>query len=468
MNPAPPVMIACRMEKDAESTSPASSDLPLSQAAPSPLGLGAPRMRTGEPVLIISYTFPPYKGIGGRRWAKFARTLAERGHPVHVIHSAGSDDLKGSLWNDDVVHPNIHTHPLPQRYPTVLFKRPLTTFTEKVMYRAWQRALPLITTGNWLDKAVRWRKPLLALCERLIAAHGIRNIIVTGAPFSLMAHVCALRQRHPELNLVADFRDPWTWGHYYGQKLLSATDQEHEQAQEALVARTFNKLISPAPDIVAHLKDTYGGVDGKYVLIPHAIDPAEMGSPAPRPNDGTFRMMYAGSLYGAEEAEAYFEEVLKAFEDLRTQDPARFARSVFDLYITGHGTDAYRAKVKARGLEAQIRFHAPLPAREIFPRLAAADLVIIFIPSPNKDFLGTKFNEIFYLRRPVLHVGVEGRVGRTIAERRLGASIRVEEVAVELPRIIRGERRITIDPNVDLSEHLLGSITDKLVRDVLV
>ncbi len=425
-------------------------------------------MRHGEPILIVSHTFPPYKGIGGRRWAKFARTLAERGHPVHVIHSAGSDDLKGSLWSADVTHPNIHAHPLPQRYPTVLFKRPLISITEKVMYRVWQRVLPLITKGNWLDKAVLWRKPLLALSERLIAEHGIRNVIITGAPFGLMAHACGLRRTHPELNLVADFRDPWTWGHYYGQKLLSAAAQEQERAQEALVARTFNKLISPAPDIIAHLKQTYKGADEKYVLIPHAIDPQEMGTPATRKPDGTFRMIYAGSLYGAEEAEAYFEEVLTAFDKLRTQDAATFARSVLDLYITGHGTDAYRAKVKARGLEERIRFHAPLPAREIFPRLAAADLVIIFIPSPNKDFLGTKFNEIFYLRRPVLHVGVPGRVGRTITERRLGDSVRVEDVAVELPRIIRGERPITIDPNVDLSDHLLGPITDKLVREVLV
>ncbi len=387
---------------------------------------------------------------------------------MHVIHSAGSEDLKGSLWNEDVVHPNIITHPLAQRYPTVLFKRPLTTIIEKVMYRVWQRVLPLITTGNWLDKAVRWRKPLLELTERLIAEHGIRNVIVTGAPFSLMAHACGLRGRHPELNLVADFRDPWTWGHYYGQTLLSAADQEQERAQEALVARTFNKLISPAPDIIAHLKQTYKGADEKYVLIPHAIDPQEMGTPAARKPDGTFRMIYAGSLYGAGEAEAYFEEVLKAFERLRAQDADTFGRCVFDLYITGHGTDAYRAKAKARGLEERIRFHAPLPAPEIFPRLAAADLVIIFIPSANKDFLGTKFNEIFYLRRPVLHVGVPGRVGRTITERQLGASVRVEELAVELPRIIRGERRIELDPKVDLSEHLLSTITDKLVREVLV
>ena len=424
-------------------------------------------MRPGEAILIVSYTFPPYKGIGGRRWAKFAKALAQRGHPVHVIHSAGAEELKGSLWNADVVHPDIHTHPLPQRYPTVLFKRPLTTVAEKVMYRVWSRVLPMITRGNWLDKSVRSRTPFLAKCSELIQAHGIRNVVVTGAPFGLMAHACALRARFPELNLVADFRDPWTWGHYYGQQLLAPAKQAEERAQEALVARTFDKLISPAPDIVAHLRNTYGGDPARYVHVPHAIDPDEMRSASPAPKPPGFHLIYAGSLYGAQEAEAYFEEVLKAFERLRTEHPQHFATARFDLYITGHGVDAYATKVRARGLQDQVRFHAPLPAREIFPRIAAADLVVIFIPTPNKDFLGTKFNEIFFLRRPVLHVGATGRVGRTITERRLGASITVEEVAAELPRIISGERTIAIDPHVDLSEHLLGPITDRLITDVL-
>ncbi len=425
-------------------------------------------MHPSEPILIVSYTFPPYKGIGGRRWAKFAKELARRGHPVHVIHSAGSEELLGSLWTADIAHPNIIAHALPQRYPTVLFKRPLVSFVEKVLYRLWSHVLPIITRGNWLDKSVLWRAQLLRACNELITKHGIRNVVVTGAPFGLMTHACALRQAHPGLNLVADFRDPWTWGHYYGQGMLSPKRKAVEQQQEAQVASTFDKLISPAPDIVEHLRKTYGGVPERYVLLPHAIDPDEMGTAAAHKNDDLFRLIYAGSLYGAEEAEAYFEQVLQAFERLREMAPGRFDRTVFDLYITGHGTTSYKERTKARGLTERIRFHEPLPARDIFPRIAAADLVVIFIPNPNKDFLGTKFNEIFYLRKPVLHVGVEGRVGRTITERKLGASLRVEEVSSELARIMAGERTITIDPNVDLSEHVLSTITDTLVRDVLI
>ena len=257
------------------------------------------------------------------------------------------------------------------------------------MYRVWSRVMPLITKGNWLDKAVLWKKPLLAKATELIVKHNIRSVLVTGAPFGLMAHASELKKRFPTVRLIADFRDPWTWGHYYGQTLLSKERQEQEQEQEATVARTFDKLISPAPAIIDHLRGTYGGDGSRYVLVPHAIDPDELDVSVDRPIDGIFRMIYAGSLYGAQEAEAYFEELLNAFENLRNSSPEAFKKVLLDLYITGHDTSAYRAKVTARGLDEHIRFHKPLPAKEIFPHIAAADLVLIFIPSPNKDFLGT-------------------------------------------------------------------------------
>lgn len=423
-------------------------------------------MRPGEPILLISHTFPPYKGIGGRRWAKFAKALARMGHPVHVIHSAGSEDLKGSLWTADVNEAGIFAHPLPQRYPTVLFKRPLTRFSEKVMYRVWKLLLPMMTKGNWLDKSILWRGQLMREAGSLIQEHGIRWVLITGAPFRLFHFGVQLKKQH-DVRLLCDLRDPWTWHDGYGQGSLSASDRSIERGLEQEMMEQADRVTSPHPSVIDHLRSAYPAQAAKCSVLGHAIDPDELGEPLPPRNDGNVRLIYAGSLYGAHEAEAYFEQLMRAFETMRDTQAERWGRVHLDLYITGHGTDAYRAKLKARGLGGHIRMHAPLPAREVFKRIAEADGVLVFIPSFNKDLLGTKFTEIFYLRRPVIHVGEPGAVSRAILSRNLGTSIPVERLVEELPAILSGERTIAIDTHVDLNEHLLGPITEKMVQEFL-
>ena len=421
-----------------------------------------------RPILLICYGFPPVRGIGGRRWAKFAKELASRGYPLHVIRSAGSHDRLDSLWTADGAHSGIIHHPISPNYPAVLNKRPITSFTDKVMYRVWSKLLPLLVRGNIHDSAVFSRSILLAEARRLIKKHGIHNVIVTGAPFRLMAFATELKKDFPQLNLVSDFRDVWTWGTDYGLGTMGPHRLQHEKELEALVADQSDKIISPHATVIDHLRNTYGGAADRYVTIPHAIDPDDLdGLPAPSP-DGVFRMIYAGSLYGAEEALRYLESLMEAFEALRRNKPETFAHCRLDLYITGHDTSAYQLLVKTRGLQERIHFHPPVPPKEIFKRVAHSDLVLTFIPPMNKDILGTKFNEIFYLRIPVLHIGEPGLVSRSIIDGKLGDSLRVEDLATELPRIISAERKIEIDPNADHSELLLANITDRLIAEVLV
>lgn len=426
-------------------------------------------MLPGEPILIICHGFPPVFGIGGRRWAKFAKELARRGHPVHVIRSIGPKHGTPSLWTTDVQHPNIVAHPLPQRYPSVLMKQPLDRFLDKVMYRVWLRLLPLLVKGNWYDRAIFWRKQLLQAAEALIAKQGIRNVIVSGAPFSLLTYASGLKHRFPEVNLVADLRDPWTWGSHYGHSSIGPGRMDRERANEALVAITFDKLIAPSASVIDHMQRLHGGGTERYILLPHTIDPDECAPLAgTKVWDGLFRMIYAGSLYDRGETDRYFEELFRAFLRMRCELPSIFRDCRLDLYITGQGANELRHKAHEQGLQNTIHFHDPVAPKEVLRQIAAADLVIAFTSTDKKDIMVTKFNEIFYLRRPVLHIGEPGLVSRTIIERRLGASLRVDELVTELPRIISRERKIDIDMEADHSDYLLGPITDRLIREVLI
>ncbi|MCO5273481.1 MAG: hypothetical protein M9900_01010 [Flavobacteriales bacterium] len=425
-------------------------------------------MGPGEPLLLICLEFPPVRGIGGRRWAKFAKELARRGHPVHVIRSAGHAGQLDSLWATDATAPRITHHPLPARYPRVLTTRPLTNLRERLLYNFWMRVLPMLAKGNWYDASIFWRRPLLALAAGLVKQHAIRHVVVSGAPFRLMAYAAELKALHPQIRLTLDFRDEWTWGGHYGLSTMDSRRMADEQALEAMAVSSAQRLTSPAPSIIAHLRNAYPGASAHLHVVPHAVDPDDIDRSVHRQPDGLFRMIYAGSMYGGPEAELYFTKLLQAVQFLRDHRPAAFESFRFDLYITGHGVQWYEQQVAARGWQEHIIFHEQVPPRTALGLIGNSDLVVLFIPGKNKDLLGTKFQEIFYAGTPILHVGEPGLVSRTVEEGRMGVSLRVEELASELPRILSRERKVECDRNADHSAYLLPSVTDRLISEVLV
>lgn len=418
-------------------------------------------------VLIISYIFPPLIGIGGRRWAKFAKYLERRGYIIHVIHLAGSKSILGSHWQKDIESANIRHYPIDDKYPTVISKRPLTSLREKLAYRYWIRMLPHNVKGNYFDKSIYWRNDLLKKCREIIDIHQIKNVIVTGAPFRLLYFAIDLKPL--DVQLIGDFRDSWTWSDEYGYKSLSEERMAYEKMMERKVIEEFDKILSPAPAILDHLQETYPEVSKeKFLRIPHAFDQDDLAEDAVlKIPDGKIRMIYAGSMYGAQEAEAYFSGLLKALNTIKASDPDHFEHFSLDLFISGHGVDQYEQMVVESSLQEQVRFKMPLPAKEIFSEIMNSDYVLLFIPSMNKDFLGTKFSEIFSLGVPVLHVGAEGYVSRFIEEHKTGYSFRVAELEEKLRWVLKESPRPEPDRGLIKDFFDIERITDQLEKEVL-
>lgn len=425
-------------------------------------------MEQGEPILLLCEGFPPVAGIGGRRWAKFAKELARRGHPVHVIRAPWRKGDAVSLWDRDGQEPGIFHHPLPNRYPRVLSRRPITKLRDRITYNFWIRALPLATSGNIYDGMILSRRAVLRSAKRLINDHNIRKVIATGAPFSLLAYGAELKQADPRIHYVADFRDEWTWKGHYGLGAMKGNRANEEQRKEALVMAVADKLISPHGPILKHLREQYGGNPERFVQVAHVIDPDDFPSTPLRVPADHFRMIYAGALYGEKETTAFFMALAEAMRKAMEASPENVGRFCYDLYITG-GRDLgpYRELMAREGLSEQVHFHAPLAPREMMGELGKADLMLNFHPRERKDVLATKFNETFYSGLPILLVGDPGLASRTIEQRGMGASLRVEELATELPRILARERVIEVDRNADHSAYLLPAVTDRLIKEVL-
>lgn len=387
---------------------------------------------------------------------------------VHVLCAEPRAGAAVSPWTEDVQHAGITVYPLPRRYPGVVNRWPLTSIVDKIAYRFWMKVLPMLTRGNPLDATIFWEKQVLRQAGNLIAAYNIRNVIVSGAPFRNLVHGLALKRKYPGIHLVSDLRDPWTWWDNYGHSLLSPKRFADEQAMERAVMLGSDRITSPHAPVVEHIKHSYPEAAARTLRIPHAMDPDDIGTPGPARTDGPFHMIYAGTLYGAAEADAYFAAVIAGFRNALALHPKDARDARLSLYITANDASRYITQVKEAGLEEHIRFESPVPPKEIMARIAAADASLVFIPSKNKDLLGTKFDELFHLRRPVVHVGELGAVSRTIEAGRLGISLRVHELEHELPRIIARERVLLVDPAYDTSATELGHVTERLLHEVLV
>ncbi len=426
---------------------------------------GVPGPPERPPILIVCYGFPPYRGIGGRRWAKFAKALAQRGRTVHVIACAPATDEAGSLWSRDVQRPNIVVHHLPRHYPRSLYRRPLTTLGDKLAYRFWNTVLPWFTTGNHFDKSVFWRKPLLATATRLIDAHAIRHVIVSGAPFRNIHHLAVLKMLRP-IRAIAEVRDPWTWEAGYGWKLLNDRQRAQEKAIEAAALSAADLVLAPSENFISHLQAAYPDLRERMVHLPHAVDPEDL--PPRRATAGHatgLRLIMAGSFYDRPHSRAFLAVLARSVVAIERGATARKVR--VDIHATVAPPAEFVEAVRAEGAEQLVRFLPAVPSAELYARLQQADLALGFHPPERRDLVATKFSEYLLLGVPVLFVSEPGKASQFIEARQGGLCVPLERLPQTLEQLAAGNVHVPRPDPERAREFLLDALCDRLEREVL-
>ena len=138
-----------------------------------------------EHLILVNYDFPPNQGIGGRRWGKLAKGLAQEGYHVHVIKASAIEGNKPSPWTIDIEHPNIHVTTIKRTYPSVISHTGHTIW-DKLHYRFALWRLKRLVKGTIFDLSAEWGKPLTTACEKLCRDFPIKRIIATGAPWHML------------------------------------------------------------------------------------------------------------------------------------------------------------------------------------------------------------------------------------------------------------------------------------------
>ena len=103
-------------------------------------------------LLIICYVYPPDKGVGGRRWSKFAKQLAKDGNKVFVI--TATPDEKGNFSTQDI--DGVRVKRLKSPYPKILRYMKKMNLWHKIKYRLAWRYYENTRKGNIYDPSIDW------------------------------------------------------------------------------------------------------------------------------------------------------------------------------------------------------------------------------------------------------------------------------------------------------------------------
>lgn len=398
---------------------------------------------------IVSYTFPPSKEIGGRRWAKFSQHLSQQGHEVTVICSNKSTDL--SWYKKE--YPEIDFRLLPKRYPKWLSGY-TKSFSEKLRYFFATRIGTHFIKHNIFDTAFAWKRQMLRALEDIHRSKKIDVLVATGAPFSVLYFASEFKKKYNEILYVSDLRDPWTLGNYYGLPDLPLYKKNYQKHMEFKTMEFSDLICYSSQSIGDFLKNQYPVFTDKMLLLPHAYDPDKFPK---NMNEGKREgFIYGGSLYPG--IEGYLNEIISV---LKSNPESGFKWKIYT------GTP-YPLLDDALFTSQSIVKHHFVPEEQLFKEIMSSSAYLVLFPPSDKDIISTKFFEIIYANTPILYIGEDGELGKFISENRVGVHILPENIKSELPKYLNGD--VPFEHGYfDVTQYSFSSVTEsflKVLKDI--
>jgi hypothetical protein len=403
-------------------------------------------------VLIISYIFPPAPGIGGRRWAKFAKYLRKKSIDVYVISAEVVDDAI-STWISDVE--GIEVIRLNSKYPKIISTNP-KSLIEKILYRIKLLEVKCRIKGNYFDKAAFIEKNLKESVLKVVKEKKIKNIIVSGFPFYLNYFICKLKPDLSGVKIISDFRDPWTWKNSYSLDKMSIDRQNEEKKKEAFVVEKSDLITMPSNIMVEEISLLYPKYKDKFIELPHGYDIEESCFKTENKNLGVVKFIMFGTMYITIENEiSNLAEVLKNNINTSRLDVYCFSPKYTSIFEE-HNV-----------LNENVFYHNPLTENELYKKLIETNYYILVCPDHAKDYFFTKIFEIIYCRIPIIYIGAKGTISIFLEKNNLGIIIEKDQIQNEFQKILNGEIGLNYNYNFDASHYSMRAITEKLITHLI-
>lgn len=417
-------------------------------------------------ILIITYYWSPAGGPAVQRWLNFVKHLPKNGWEPIVYVPKDVDypivdftlfkDLKGMQFTKisspikepyrwaKRINPQLEAHRKGQ--------------IEEVKDQSWGSKLALFIRGNFFipDAKKAWVRPSVAYLSNYLEKENIQAIVTSGPPHSLHLIGLALKEKFPEIQWLADFRDPWTDISYHKQlKLLPFAKKKHLKLEQEVLGSA--DLIISTSDFD---KERYQKKGAKRVVSITNGFSEEKNATSER--NKVFTLSYIGGL----EMNRNPSYLWSALEELKEEG------LVFHLVFCGNIASGVLKELKEMGLMDQVEDKGYLPLAKANRLMEESDLLLLtnFKTEEGEGIIPGKLFEYLACKKPILSLGFRNKeVSRILKETESGKHFSEKETK-EMKAFIEKNKQQWLAQKLSPVKEIEGfsreNLTKKLVEEL--
>lgn len=372
--------------------------------------------------LIITYYWPPAGGPGVQRWLKFTKYLPDFGiepiiytpenpsYPIidKTLEQEVSSDLK--IIKTKIREPYAIAELINsgnKKYKAGQFNQSeKQSFTDKIS---------IFIRGNFFIPDARkfWVKPSVNFLKNYLSENPVDTVITTGPPHSLHLIGLELKKTFPELNWLADFRDPWTQISYHSQlKLTKSSEKKHFQL-EVKVLQSCDCVIATSFTDAENYKKSGAK---KVEVITNGYEESDFENLEKKISE-KFRITYSGGLEMARNPLV----VWKALKELSIEN-SDFKKDL-ELNFCGNISDGVKDSIEENGLNPNCVFSGYITHKQSIIEIKNSNLLLLtnFPDDSAKGIIPGKLFEYMATQNQILSVGPDGGdVEKILNENRSG------------------------------------------------
>ncbi len=400
-------------------------------------------------------------GIGGRRWAKFAKYLLAENIDVQIV-AAQNLGKNTSSWLKDIatlITEKRVTY-FKSNYPYYLGIVP-NTFFQKVAYRLSLLYVKLKLKGNYFDKSAHCKNELLNVVENKIQ-QGYNNVLVSVGPFRYSKYIIDLKTKYPSVNFILDVRDPWANNlTSFGLETIGKKRLQKEYSIEKETVSKYDKIIAVADDINSYFIEKYQLSANRFTTIYNGYDEDDIVVNSIQKITDTIEFVFAGTLYN--KAVKYLEQLVAFLAVYKLKNPQLYSKLKFSFY--GEVPQQFHQIIKS---ESSIHFFDSKPLHEIQQIVKNADAAMLFLTDDIAYSFSTKFLEYLALKKPIIVFSKGGKTGKYVETNGIGFSITKENIETKMDSIINkiANNEILFNSNYDISSFSIKNLSKKVI-DIL-